>query len=169
VALVGIPCAPHATGKLDAACLLHRVRCLVRRGVQVGFATKCDRPSRGVGIRAEAVGRHRCGATDLGLDVADVVPAEQVLDRARVGQRLAGTGNALRGGLLRLLGVHRSRDRATGLHLHGLRGLGAQGRQTHGQGLLAGHWMFRRAPIQLADAASSRTALCATPANHHAG
>jgi hypothetical protein len=42
IALVGVARAPDATGELDAAGLLHGMRCLVRCGMQVGLFAKPD-------------------------------------------------------------------------------------------------------------------------------
>src|SRR5262249_4457410 len=53
-----------------------------------------------VGIGADRAARGLRGSADMRLDAAHVVPAEQLLDRGSVGQRPAGAGDAVGGGVL---------------------------------------------------------------------
>ncbi len=102
VALVGVTGPADTPCELYTAPLLHGVRCLVRRGVQVGVTAKCDGVPGGIGGCPQVVSGDRGGATDVSLDLPDVVPAEQALDGAGMGKRLARSRYAACSDLLHL-------------------------------------------------------------------
>lgn len=115
VALVDVAGSTDATGELNTATSLHGVRCLVRRGVEVRCAAKRNGASRRVGRRSEALRGVGSRSTDVSAHAADVVLAEQPLDRTSVGQWLAGSCDT---GGCDLLCILRSRTRSVGFPLH---------------------------------------------------
>src|SRR5262249_48001285 len=80
VALVGVAGRADAARELHAAALLDDVRCLVRGGVQVGCTGERDviagREPGGAHVAAGLLRR----TVGVGLDAADVEPAERALD-----------------------------------------------------------------------------------------
>jgi hypothetical protein len=88
VRFVRIPRPPELVLQLHAAALLHHVRRLVCRGVQIGAVAERDRIPRRVRLRAQAIARARRGPADERAHVADVVVAERALDLLAVRQRL---------------------------------------------------------------------------------
>jgi len=98
VLLVAIADLADAALELDAAALLDDVGSLVCRGVEVGRPGERDviaDRERARAHRRRALGRR---AADVGLDRADVVAAERLLDRREVGQGGRAAGDAVRCG-----------------------------------------------------------------------
>jgi len=98
VPLVGIADLADAALQLHAGTLLDDVRGLVRRGVEVGRSGERDviaDRERARAHRRRALGRR---AADVGLDRADIVAAERLLDRREVGQGGRAAGDAVRRG-----------------------------------------------------------------------
>jgi hypothetical protein len=97
VLLVRIAGLAHAAAQLDPGALLHHVRGLVRRRVQIRrFAERHRRAGRIRG-RSDLLARLGRRAADVRLDARHVVAPEQRLDLRAVGQRLAGARDALLG------------------------------------------------------------------------
>jgi hypothetical protein len=86
VLLVGISDLADPALQVHAGALLHHVRRLVRRGVEVRRAAERDVIAGGVGLGADRLAGLPGRAADVGLDAADVVTAECGLDAIDVGQ-----------------------------------------------------------------------------------
>jgi hypothetical protein len=103
--------------QLHAAPLLHHVRCLVGRGVQVGLRRKADAVAGGEGRGAHRRARLGGATAYVRLDAADIVPTERVLNAVGVrkcGRRILG---AVRCGLVDT-GLVRQRTFRTETHLY---------------------------------------------------
>ena len=97
VLLVAVTGAADATGELDAAALLHHVRCLVGRGVEIRRAAERDAVAGRIGRRSDRGGRLGRDTADRGLHATDVVTPERLLDHRRVRQRTRGIAYACGG------------------------------------------------------------------------
>ena len=76
VLLVRITCFPDTTLELHAPALLHDVRGLVRRGVEVRRRRERNMVARGECLCAHRAGTRGCRRIHVGLDVSDVVAAK---------------------------------------------------------------------------------------------
>jgi hypothetical protein len=110
VLLVDITALADGTLELDAAALLDDVGCLVRRRVETWGGGESDMVPGRVRLGTD---RPACGsglAVYVGLHAADVVTAEQLLDRGHMGQPATGSNDPLRSRSLNLLAV-KARER----------------------------------------------------------
>jgi len=107
VLLVRVAALADAALELHAPALLNNVRRFVSRRVEAGRAGERDAVAGRVRLGADRAARRGSRAADVGIDAADVVAAEQLLDRGAVRQRAAGAGDAGRSGFLDRAGVRR--------------------------------------------------------------
>lgn len=105
--LVRVTALTDAAFQLHATALLNNVRSLVSGHVEAGRAGERDLVPRRVCLGADRAARGCRSAADVGVDAADVVAAEQLLDGGTVRQRTAAAGDARRCGFLDRAGVRR--------------------------------------------------------------
>ena len=123
MALVRVPRLTDATLQLHATTLLDDVRRLVSGGLEARSTGKCDVIAGRVRLGADRSARGVSRATDVSLDVIDIVAAEQALDRLAVRQRAPTVCHTGRGEPLDIaLGatgrICRRRSRFCGPQLH---------------------------------------------------
>lgn len=98
MAFVRIAQLPNPSLELQATALLHDMSSLMRRRMQVGRGSEGHVVSGNERLRLHAP-RSRCRrGIGMGLDIADVMAAEQTLNRTREWQRLRGSSDTVRRG-----------------------------------------------------------------------
>ena len=86
VLLVAVAAPSDTAGELDPAALLHHMRGLVRRGVQIGLGFERNLVTRRIRLRADRARRVGRSSTHVGADAADIMMTEQALDLVVVRQ-----------------------------------------------------------------------------------
>ena len=100
MSLVGVTRLPDTTLEADPTLLLYHVRRLVSCDVEARLVLESDLVAGRVGFGAHLRGCDRRVATDVSLDVRDVVVPERCLDLVAMGQCVARPSDAaFRGGL----------------------------------------------------------------------
>ncbi len=93
VLLVAVAGGAHATLELNAPALLHHVRRLVRRGVQVGLGAEGHIAALGIGARVHAGAGRRRALVGVRADVRDVMRTERTLDLGAERHRVPRAGH----------------------------------------------------------------------------